>query len=187
VRRGVVVALAAMLCFGFGGSAGGERVAAPDVVGLDVLSAYDALHEAGLAVRIDEPVSVAFNFVASARDQSPAGGTPGRPGAPVALTLGTGPYGLLPPGGRVRVPRLIGKPFPKALETLRAVGLMWSAAPLPPLPASMRPTLLDNYRVTKQQPKAGTRFTQTVSRELGDGSVLTKTSTVWLAAEVETR
>jgi hypothetical protein len=51
----------------------------------------------------------------------------------------------------------------------------------------MRPTLLDNYRVTKQQPKAGTRFTQTVSRELGDGSVLTKTSTVWLAAEVETR
>jgi hypothetical protein len=48
----------------------------------------------------------------------------------------------------------------------------------------VRPSLLDNYRVTEQSPKPGTRFTQTVTRQLNDGSVLTKTSTVGLAADL---
>jgi len=48
----------------------------------------------------------------------------------------------------------------------------------------MGPTLLGNYRVTGQRPKAGRRFTQSVIRELANGSVLTKTWTVGLAAEL---
>jgi len=51
----------------------------------------------------------------------------------------------------------------------------------------MRPSLFENYRVAKQNPKPGTRFTQTVTRELANGDVLTETSAVGLAAELKTR
>jgi hypothetical protein len=82
------------------------------------------------------------------------------------------------------MPRLVGKTLPDAVDTLHSLGLMWSAAPLPPLPATVRPSLLSNYRVTDQRPKAGRRFTQSVIRELADGTVLTKTWTVGLTAEL---
>lgn len=156
----------------------------PDVVGLDVVSAYDAVREAGFAVQINEPADVTPNGIARVRRQSRTAGSAGMPGTPIVLSLGRAPHGRLPMGGTRRVPRLVGKPLPHAVHTLETLGLLWSAAPLPPLPATMRPSLLDNYRVTEQTPKPGTRFTQTVIRELGDGSVLTKTSTVGLAAEL---
>jgi beta-lactam-binding protein with PASTA domain len=159
-------------------------VVVPDVVGLDVVSAYDAVREAGFAVQVNEPVDVTPNWIADVSRQSPTARTAGRRRTAIVLSLGLGPHGLLPPGGTRRVPRLVGKPLPDAVHTLQTLGLMWSAAPLPPLPASMRPSLLDNYRVTEQRPKPGTRFTQTVIRELDDGSVLTKTSTVGLAADL---
>jgi beta-lactam-binding protein with PASTA domain len=172
------------LCLALGGSVGGERVVVPDVVGLDVVSAYDAVREAGFAVQINEPFDVTPNWMSNVSQQSPTAGSAGRRGTSIVLSLGRGPHGLLPPGGTRRVPRLIGKPLPDAVQTLQTLGLMWSAAPLPPLPATIRPSLLDNYRVTEQRPKPGTRFTQTFVRELGDGSVLTETSTVGLAAEL---
>lgn len=81
------------------------------------------------------------------------------------------------------MPRLVGKPLPDAVQTLQALGLSWSVW-LPALPPTMRPSLLDNYRVAEQNPKPGTRFTQTVIRELANGSVLTKTSTVGLMTEL---
>ena len=84
------------------------------------------------------------------------------------------------------MPRLVGQPLPEAIETLETLGLLWGAW-LPPLPATMRPSLFENYRVAKQNPKPGTRFTQTVIRELANGDVLTETSTVGLAAELKTR
>ena len=168
----------------FRGSVGGERVVVPDVVGLDVVSAYDAVREAGFAVQINEPVDVTPNQIARVSGQSPTAGAAGRRGTPMVLGLGHGPHGRLPMGGTQRVPRLVGKPLPDAVHTLQTRGLLWSAAPLPPLPATIRPSLLDNYRVTEQRPKPGTRFTQTFVRELGDGSVLTETSTVGLVAEL---
>ena len=168
------------LCLAVSGSSAAGQAVVPDVVGLNVLRAYDAVHEAGFAVQIDEPVDMS----ASVSDQSRAAGTAGHAGSPVVLTLGpTGIHGLLPPGGTVRVPRLVGKPLPDAVYTLATVGLMWSAAPLPPLPATMRRSLFDNYRVARQNPKPGTRFTQTVIREIPGGE-LTETRTAWLAAEL---
>jgi beta-lactam-binding protein with PASTA domain len=149
-------------------------VVVPDVVGLDVVSAYDAVHEAGFAVQINEPIDVTPNSMADVRRQSPTAGTAGRRRTPIVLSLELGPHGLLPMGGTRRVPRLVGRPLPDAVHRLQTLGLLWSAAPLPPLPASVRPSLLDNYRVTEQSPKPGTRFTQTVTRQLNDGSVLTK-------------
>jgi len=46
-----------------------------------------------------------------------------------------------------------GDVWPHAEWVPRSPSDCLSAAPLPPLPASMRPTLLDNYRVTKQEPQ----------------------------------
>jgi hypothetical protein len=175
---------AGTLCLALSGSAGGERVVVPDVVGLDVVSAYDAVHEAGFAVQNNEPIDVTPNSMADVRRQSPTAGTAGRRRTPIVLSLELGPHGLLPMGGTRRVPRLVGRPLPDAVHRLQTLGLLSSAAPIPPLPASVRPSLLDNYRVTEQSPKPGTRFTQTVTRQLNDGSVLTKTSTVGLAADL---
>jgi beta-lactam-binding protein with PASTA domain len=123
---------------------------------------------------------------ASVSHQSRATGTVGHAGTAVVLSLAAGPYGLLPPGGTGRVPRLVGMPLTDAISTLTTLGFLWSAG-LPPLPATMRPSLLENYEVAKQHPKPGTRFTQTVTRELADGSVRTKTSTVGLAAKLKAR
>jgi hypothetical protein len=81
------------------------------------------------------------------------------------------------------MPRLVGKPLPDALLRLQLLGLLWSVAPLPALPASMRPSLFDNYRVSAQRPAAGTLFTQTVVREI-PGGLQTTTRTVGLMTEL---
>jgi hypothetical protein len=179
-----VIAIAGTLCFVVSGSSAAGQAVVPDVVGLDVLSAYDAVRDAGFAVQIDEPIDVTPNTMARVSGQSRASATTGRPGSPIVLSLQPGPHGLLPIGGTQRMPRVVGRPLPDAVDKLHSLGLMWSAAPLPPLPATMRPTLLANYRVTEQRPKAGRRFTQSVVRELADGTVLTKTWTVGLTAEL---
>jgi beta-lactam-binding protein with PASTA domain len=186
--RGVEAFLiAGTLCLAVGGSLGGKRVAVPSVVGLDVYSAYNTARAAGFAVQTDQPFDVTPNVVSRVSQQSPAAWTSARPGTPLVLTPEQGLHGLLPPGGTQRMPRLVGKPLHDAVHTLETLGLLWSAAPVPALPASTRPSLLDNYRVAKQKPKPGTRFTQTVTRELANGDVLTETSTVGLVADLETR
>jgi beta-lactam-binding protein with PASTA domain len=182
--RITAVFVMAGICLAISGSSPAGQAVVPDVVGLDVLSAYDAVHEAGFAVQINEPIDITPNRISDVSHQSRAAGTAGHPGTPVVLTLGRGPFGLLPTGGTQRAPRLVGKPLHDAVHALESLGLLWSAAPLAPLPATLRPSLLDNYRVTEQTPKPGTRFTQTVVRELAGGSVLSETSTVGLATEL---
>jgi hypothetical protein len=145
-----------------------------------VVRAYDAVHDAGFAVQIDEPIEMD----AMVSDQSSAPGTKGRAGTPVVLDLDAGPRpGRLPPGPRRRMPRLVGTPLPEAVQTLEALELLWSAASLPTLPATMRPRLFDNYRVIAQSPAPGTRFAQTVAREIPEGT-LTRTRTVGLMTEL---
>jgi len=184
-RIAAVLAMTGTLSLAMSASSSPGQAVVPDVIGLSVTRAYDAVHEAGFAVQIHEPVEL--NSYVS--DQSRAAGSAGRPGTSVVLSLAAGIHGLLPPGptGPTRpVPRLVGQPLPEAIETLETLGLLWGAR-LPPLPATMRPSLFENYRVAKQNPKPGTRFTQTVTRELANGDVLTETSAVGLAAELKTR
>lgn len=181
-RIAAVTAMAGVVSLVVTGSSFPGQAVVPDVVGMDVVSAYGAVREAGFAVQINEPVDVTPNWVANVSWQSRTAGTTGREGTPIVLSLGHGLHGRLPMGGSRRVPRLVGKRLSDAVHTLETLGLMWSAAQLPPLPATLRPSLLDNYRVTGQRPKSGTRFTQTVYRWLGDGSLYTETSTVGLAA-----
>jgi beta-lactam-binding protein with PASTA domain len=180
ISRIAVIALAATLSAVVSGSSPADAVV-PDVVGLSVTRAYDAVHEAGFAVQIDEPVEMSA-FVSH---QSRAAGTAGHAATAVVLGLtARGPRGRLPPGGTGRVPRVVAKPLPDAFHTLNSAGFLWSAAPLPPLPATMRQSLFENYRVANQNPKPGTQFTQTLTRVLPGGSVLTETQTVGLSAEL---
>lgn len=181
-RIAAVTTVAAFVGLVVTGSSFRGQAVVPDVVGMNVVSAYGSVREAGFAVQINQPVDVTPNWVANVSWQSRTPGTTGREGTPVVLSLEHGPHGLLPMGGTRQVPRLIGKRLSDAVHTLQTLGLMWSAAPLPPLPATMRPSLLDNYRVTGQRPKSGARFTQTVHRWLDNGSLYTETSTVGLAA-----
>jgi beta-lactam-binding protein with PASTA domain len=178
-RIAAVIAMAWTLCLGVSGSSAAGQAVVPDVVGLNVVSAYYDVRDAGFAVQIDEPIEID----AMVSHQSSPPGTKGRGGTPVVLDLDSGPHGLLPSGGWTpRMPRLVGKPLPDAIQTLQALGLLWSAW-LPALPASMRPRLFDNYRVIAQSPAPGTRFTQTVVRETAQGT-LTETTTVGLMTEL---
>lgn len=179
-RIAAVITIAGTLCLVVSGSSFAGQAVVPEVVGLNVVSAYDVVHNAGFAVQIDEPIEIG----AMVSHQSRRPGTKGRAGSPVVLDLDTGgPHGLLPPGGWTRrMPRLVGKPLPDAVQTLQALGLLWSVAQLPPLPASMRPRLFDNYQVSAQTPAPGTRFRQTVVREI-PGSLWTETRTVGLMTE----
>jgi beta-lactam-binding protein with PASTA domain len=176
-RIAAVLAMTGTLPLVMSASSSPGQAVVPDVIGLSASRAYDAVHEAGFAVQID-------GFVwGHVTQQSRPAGTAGRAGTAVALSIAQGPQGMLPPGGHGRVPRVFGKPLANAIYTLQTHGLLWSAW-LPPLPATMRPSLFDNYRIARQKPKPGTQFTQTVTRELANGDVLTETSTVGLVAEL---
>jgi hypothetical protein len=65
----------------FSGSSSPGQAVVPDVVEMPV--PYNAVHEAGFAVQIDEPVEL-DSYVS---DQSRAAGTTGHAGTPVVLTF----------------------------------------------------------------------------------------------------
>jgi hypothetical protein len=178
-----VIAVIGILSLMIGCSSYDEAVV-PDVVGVDVHSAYDQLRRAGFAIQIEEPIDVTPSRAAHVSHQSIDGGSKARVGTPIVLKLDLGGPGLLPWGPTVRMPVLVGKPLFEAVRTLAALGLSWAAAPLPALPATTEPTLLHNYEVTAQRPKPDARFRQTTIRETADGSTLSKTTSVWLAAKL---
>jgi PASTA domain len=181
-RIAAVIAMAGIVSLPVSGSSAPGQAVVPDVVGMPVHRAYDAVHEAGFAVQIDEP----FEFGSYVSDQSRAAGTAGRPGTSVVLSADGALHGLLPPGGTGRVPRLIGMPLDDAIYKLQTTGLLWGVGTLPPLPATMRWILLDNYEVAKQIPKPGTRVTQTVIKELPGGDIREETRPVGLIAKLKT-
>jgi PASTA domain-containing protein len=162
-----------------------DEVVVPDVVGVDVYSAYDVLREAGFAIRIEEPIA---SGGPSVTEQSVAPGRTAPRGGIIVLELsknGVLPLGLLPPGGFTeRMPNLVGKSLPEAAETLAHEGLRWGTGPLPALPAGSEPTLLHNYEVSTQEPKPGRPFTATIWRETAEGDLITETTTVGLSAKL---
>lgn len=181
-RIAAVIAIAGTLCLVVSGSSAAGQAIVPDVIGLNVDSAYYDLHHAGFAVQIDEPIAMDAVVV----HQSSRPGSKGHAGSAVVLEIDSRSMGgRLPPGptGPTRpMPRLLGKPLPDAIQKLQALGLLWSVW-LPALPPTMRPRLFDNYRVSAQTPAPGTRFRQTVFREI-PGGLETRTRTVGLMTKV---
>lgn len=181
--KGAVIAAIGLLSLMIGCSSHDEAVV-PDVVGVDVHSAYGQLRRAGFAIQIDEPIDVTPSRAAHVSRQSIDGGSKARVGSPIVLKLRLSGHGRLPWGPTVRMPILVGKRLFEAVRTLAALGLSWGAAPLPAVPATTEPTLLHNYEVTAQKPRPGARFRQTTIRDAADGSTLSKTTAVWLAAKL---
>ena len=180
----VCVALATIVSLIAGGSFRDE-VVVPDVVGVDVYSAYDELREAGFAIRIEELIAT---DAPSVTKQSVAPGRTAPRGGIIVLELsqsGAWLLGLLHPGGFTeRMPNLVGRSLPEAAETLAHEGLQWNTGPLPALPAGSEPTLLHNYEVSAQEPKPGRPFTATIWRETAEGDLFTTTTTVALSAKL---
>jgi hypothetical protein len=172
----LVTALASL--FFITGSSSLYQVVVPAVVDDDVSSAYWDLHTAGLAVAIDEPFSV-NGYVTR---QTPAPGSEVPRGSVVSLGLrAEGFNGMLPDGGWLVMPSLIGVRLDLATRTLRSLGALWRLAPLPPLRAGTRPNLLANYVVRAQHPRAGKGFAQTRAR-IVKGDLITVTRTAGVEA-----
>ena len=82
-RIAAVIAIAGTLCLVVSGSSAAGQAIVPDVMGLNVDSAYYDLHHAGFAVQIDEPIAMDAVVV----HQSSGPGTKGHAGSPVVLDL----------------------------------------------------------------------------------------------------
>ena len=140
------------------GSSNLYQVVVPAVVEDDVSSAYWDLRDAGFAVAVDEP----FASDSYVTGQTPAPGSEVRRSSIVSLELrDQGLRGMLPPGGELVMPSLIGDRLDVATRRLSALGALWTLGPLPPLHAGTASTLLANYIVRVQHPRPGRRFVQT--------------------------
>jgi beta-lactam-binding protein with PASTA domain len=178
VKLAALGAALASLCL-IAGSSNPYQVAVPSVVEDDVNSAYWDLRNEGFAVTIDQQ----FYVDAYVTRQSPAPNSEARRGSVVSLEVrDQGPRGRLPPGGEIVMPSLIGDRLDVATRRLTSLGVLWSLGPLPPLTASTAPTLLENYTVRAQHPRAGRRFVQTKWRVVNNGDLITETRTAGLEA-----
>jgi beta-lactam-binding protein with PASTA domain len=182
VKTGAALVAVAAIISSMAGGLSREEAVVPDVVGVHIQSAYGQLRSAGFAIQIDEPIDLS----ASVSHQSVAGESRAPLGGVIVLELDRrgGPRGLLPWNtSTVRMPTVVGKPLVEAVGTLASLGLSWGVAPLPALPGSTEPTLLHNYEVAAQRPKAGARFTQTLIRETTYG-IWSETKSAWVAANL---
>jgi beta-lactam-binding protein with PASTA domain len=179
VKVAVLGAALASLCL-IAGSSNPYQVVVPAVVEDDVSSAYWDLRDAGFAVTIDEP----FSFAGYVTQQTPESGSEARRGSVVSLEVRDwGIHGMLPPGGELVMPSLIGARLDAATRRLTSLGVLWGLGPLPPLSAGTRPSLLANYTVRAQHPRPGSRFVQTRWRAI-KGDVITETRTAALEASL---
>jgi beta-lactam-binding protein with PASTA domain len=184
---GTLVALATIVSL-IAGASSRDHVVVPDVVGVDVHSAYDQLRGAGFPIRIEEPIAIG---AANVSEQSVAPGNKAPLDGVVVLKLDESGFrgpGLLPWNtSTVLVPILVGKSLPEAVGTLASLGLSSSIGLLPALPAGTEPTLLHNYEVSAQKPKPGRPFRQTRLQETAEGDVLSETTTVLLVPKLRQR
>jgi hypothetical protein len=135
-------------------------VAVPVVVGLDVSAAYRVLHRVGLRVSLPA-VELDYGLGGLPRvvGQSPGGGRSFVHGANVGLELGCPGCLVESPAvpthlPRYRVPRFVGL---SVIDARRWVAhkALYFVARVGSLRGGDAPSLLDNYRVSRQRPHAG--------------------------------
>ncbi|MHB8059865.1 MAG: PASTA domain-containing protein [Gaiellaceae bacterium] len=163
IKRIPTVAVLLALLFALAGCGKSEQVTVPDVKGMDPVTAYAALHRAGLRVSINTPLR--FNGGMQVRSMESAGSRVAR-GSTVSLEI-VGNYGW--PGHRLMpapidckhapetAPNLIGKSLSAVLH-LDVNCLAVDFDEVPPLRDAGRPQLFDNYVISRQSPAAGARF-----------------------------
>jgi hypothetical protein len=160
---GLVVALAVAAVAA--GAVAGGRTTVPQVTQLDLQSAYAKLHHAGLRVSFRGSVSDGWDgCLPFVKTESPAAGARVPMSTAVTLVLLEPKCGMpspaVPPGRlrKVLVPEFIGDALPAAIAWTEHNELSWSGPDLPPLTRADAPTLLANYLVIDQSPKAGRRL-----------------------------
>lgn len=150
-----------MMALGASGCGGDdETVAVPGVRSANPFFAYERLRAAGLRVSIPAGLDVHSLRGANVQSQSPPPGARVRRGSTVVLTLRPGLIGS--PTGQTPMPRAVAPDFTgqSAAEAVRwatAEQLYWHVR-LAPLADGNADTLLDNYTVIQQQPRAGVRL-----------------------------
>jgi hypothetical protein len=153
-----------------GGTWPARTVVVPRIAGtVDVIAAYGRLRRLGLGMAIPRPFSIGSLCVPRAGAQWPRTGARVGRGATVTVrTLVCAPAS--PAGGdqRMVVPDIRGQLASRATGWAAAHGLYWQLARVPPLRASRRAGLLDNYVVTDQSPAAGALLARGVDCSTGE-------------------
>lgn len=139
-----------------------QRSRVPNVVGSNAVTAYLRLRHAGLRVSI--PRGFVLDTLASplalVESMTPHSGRSVLRGSVVTLNVGCGcslgspgvPVGTLP---RYTVPDFLGKPI-RAANRWMAGKILYLTEHVGPLRAGSAANLYGNYRITAQQPSAGT-------------------------------
>ncbi len=180
-----LVLLALAWCAGVAGgrpTVTGETVV-PRVSG-GVLAAYGRLHAAGLRVSIARGWLFDSLAAPAVRRVLPVPGKRVRRGSVVSLSCCERKNGGVPPVGRLPryvVPKLVGAPVSRAYAWVAGKRLVFRAH-LGRLRAGDATQLLENYRVTRQWPAAGTSLALgrrgSAGKARGRGLLLTPL-TVW--------
>jgi hypothetical protein len=164
------------------------KVAIPRVVGDDLQTAYDRLHDAGLRVSIPAGIQLntsGFSTLLAVKI-SPRPGHRVARDSTVTLTLGCPTCGLGSPAvpihmPKYRVPEFVGHRASAASAWVNGKTLYF-AVHLGPLIGGNAHHLYGNYEVTRQEPTAGTLLTLgqgTSSPGGSSGTFLPTPLTVW--------
>lgn len=130
----------------------------------NVLGAYVLLRNVGLRVGTTAPMKVWSLGVPFVGALDPPPGTRVAVGSTVWISPTGGPTGS-PAVSKARpgyaVPNFVGESAQAAVSWVNScLGLYWSIPHLPALAPSEAPELLDNYRVTAQEPEPGSTLYQ---------------------------
>lgn len=168
------------------GGAQVKLVRVPRVTGRgDMFSAYDVLRSAGFRVAVANGFSATSLQDPGVLTQRPRRGSVVPEGSVVTITAGVGAVGssgVPKPMPTAVVPSFAGKPPAKVIAWAEHRRLYWAIRQIPPLPPSSAPHLLDNFRVTRQQPAPGSRLRLGVITHGSTGRGFRPTPvTVWVA------
>jgi beta-lactam-binding protein with PASTA domain len=132
----------------------------------DLLDAYQLLHNMGLRVATDRPTAYTSLRAAWVSHLVPHAGSRVPVGSTVTITPDDhghiGSPSVLKSQPHYPVPNFIGQTATGAIRWAEARGMFWSIPRLPALPPSDKPHLLDNYRISTQQPPPGALIKQGV-------------------------
>ncbi len=153
------LALLAAVAAGPGEAQTAAQVRVPQVVGRgDVFSAYDVLRAAGFRVATATSFSARSLCNPIVVRQHPRRGSRARDGSVVTITPGNcfiGSSAVPRQMPKAVVPSFAGKSPSGVTAWAERHRLYWDIEKIPPLPASSARHLLDNFRVTRQQPASG--------------------------------
>ncbi len=157
----------------------------PQVTNARLDVAYARLHRTGLRVRFtsafsdgDAPDSPCLPTI---ERQVPRGARHVRSGSVVTLRLRRRLCSVGSPGvpiGRLpsaKVPLFVGRPIATAVAWADRHNLYWQVDQLPPITAGNAPDLIDNYRVSSQQPSAGSILAFGIAKGGGNQGSFTPT------------